>query len=58
MSSPRLTGLVDCEQSCMEECSGIAEFETHNRCVEECMVTCIAVKERPAKISRRILDRF
>ncbi len=47
------TGLLDCEQTCIENCAGITDFNTYNYCVEECMFHCVTAKEKPARIMRQ-----
>jgi hypothetical protein len=46
----RLSGLVGCEQECMDACSYANEFESYNVCVEECMFQCLTVREKPASL--------
>ncbi|MET1127869.1 MAG: hypothetical protein ABWW70_00920 [Thermoproteota archaeon] len=48
------TGLLACEEACMESCSDREGFEPYNLCVEECMVFCSAAKVKPADISKRL----
>ena len=50
----KYSGLLNCEQKCMDVCSGVSGFDEYNTCVEECMFQCAVVKEVPANLSRRL----
>ena len=43
-------GMLECEQSCEERCSGISGRESYMRCVEECMRDCAIAKDKPMKL--------